>query len=150
MFPEIYSNEIADPELNAELGAIPSSRLLQYSLDGSYLDLTGVDDVEDASPEFSPDGSNLAFGRKYLDITRWTPGRQLWIMDTNTQEIREITNEPEENHYDFVWSPDGSLLALARFNKSQLTSPPEVWLTNSDGSYMNKIMPGGYAPHWIP
>lgn len=150
VFPEIYSNEITDPELSAELGAIPSSRLLQYSLDGSYLDLTGVDDVEDASPEFSPDGSSLAFGRKYLDTTRWTPGRQLWIMDTKKQDTRAITNEPEENHYDFVWSPDGSLLALARFNKSQLTNPPEVWLINTDGSYMNKIMPGGYAPHWIP
>ena len=150
VFPEIYSNELPNTDLSAELGAIPSSRLLQFSLDGTFIDLTGVDDVEDASPAFSPDGGYLAFGRKYLDIIRWTPGRQLWIMDTNSQESQAITDEPEENHYDFAWSPDGSLLAFARFNKSQLTAPPEVWLINTDGTYRNQIISGGYAPRWIP
>ena len=150
VFPEIYSNEVTDPELSAELDTIPSSRLLQYSLDGTYLDLTDVDDVEDASPEFSPNGDSLAFGRKYLDIAHWTPGRQLWIMDMNNQESRAITDEREENHYEFVWSPDGSQLAFTRFNKSQLTSPPEIWLIKTDGTYMNKIVSDGYAPRWIP
>jgi len=150
VFPEIYSNELANSELNEELGAIPSSRLLQYSLDGTYKDLTGVDDVEDASPAFSPDGGHLAFGRKYLDIIHWTPGRQLWIMEANNQESQAITGEPEENHYDFDWSPDGSLLAFTRFNKSQLTTPPEVWLINTDGTYRNQIVSGGYAPRWVP
>jgi WD40 repeat protein len=150
IFPEIYSNEIASPELSAELGAISSSHLLQYSLDGTFKDLTGVDEVEDASPAFSPDGGYLAFGRKYLDTISWTPGRQLWIMDTNNQESLAITDEPEENHYDFAWSPDGSLLAFARFNKNQLTAPPEVWLINTEGTYRNQIVSGGYAPSWIP
>ncbi len=39
IFPEIYSNEISDPSLTG-LESIPSSRLLEYSLDGSQQDLT--------------------------------------------------------------------------------------------------------------
>ncbi len=150
VFPEIFSNEIADPKLLPELGAIPSSRLLQYHLDGTYDDLTGADDVEDASPAYAPNGTKLAFGRKFLDITRWTPGRQLWLMQLDSGKARALTNAPRYNHYDFSWSPDGSQLAYSRFNKDVLTDPPEIWLMNADGTEEMLLITGGYAPQWIP
>lgn len=149
-FPEIFSNEIADPDLIEDFGAIPSSRLLQFHLDGSSDDLTGADDVEDASPAYSPNGDTLAFGRKFLDIANWTPGRQLWLMQPGRGENAKLTDAPQYNHYDFAWHPDGVRLAYSRFNKDLLTDPPEIWLVNADGTDPILLVTGGYAPQWIP
>lgn len=150
VFPEIFTNEISDPNTLPNLEAIQNSHLLQFSLNGSQKDLTGSDDVEDTSPAFSPDGKTLAFGRKFLDLTRWTPGRQLWLMDTDGSQGRAVTNDPYYNHYDIVWSPDGARLAYVRFNKNSLIDPPELWLMNADGSGATRLITGGYSPQWIP
>jgi Tol biopolymer transport system component len=150
VFPEIYLNEIADPNIITDLESVPSSRLLKYNLDGSVQDLTQVDNVEDSSPAFSPDGGQLIFARKYLDITRWTPGRQIWRMSADGTQANAITQEPYYNHYDLVWSPDGTRIAYVRFNKDLLIDPPELWLMNADGSGATRLVSGGYSPHWIP
>jgi len=150
VFPEIYTNEIADPNILTDLGAIPSSRLLQYDLQGNVRDLTATDSVEDATPVFSPDGQVLAFGRKFLDVARWTPGRQLWLMTADGSAARQMTDAALYNHYDFAWSPDGAQLVYSRFNKNTLTEPPEIWLLNLDGSGSQRLITGGYAPRWIP
>lgn len=150
VIPEIYLNEIADPEILTDLESVPSSRLLKYHLDGSMQDLTQVDYVEDSSPAFSPDGDKLAFARKFLDITRWTPGRQIWLMSADGEQPVAITQEPYFNHYDLVWSPDGAQVAYVRFNKDSLIDPPELWLMRANGSGATRLISGGYSPQWIP
>lgn len=150
VFPEIYLNDIADPNILTDLESVPSSRLLKYNLDGSAQDLTQADNVEDSSPAFSPDGTQLVFARKYLDIARWTPGRQIWKMSANGEQASAVTQEPYYNHYDLVWSPDGKRIAFVRFNKDALIDPPELWLMNADGSGATRLVSGGYSPHWIP
>jgi Tol biopolymer transport system component len=107
-------------------------------------------DLEDTSPAFSPDGQLIAFARKYLDAERWTPGRQLWLVQTDTGESHPVFDEPEYNFYDFAWSPDGSRLAFVRFNISALTIPPELWMVNTDGTNPVQLVIKGFAPQWIP
>jgi Tol biopolymer transport system component len=150
VIPEIYLNEIADPAILTDLESVPSSRLLKYNLDGSVQDLTQVDYVEDSSPAFSLDGETLAFARKFLDVTRWTPGRQIWLMSAEGEQPAALTQEPYFNHYDLVWSPDGTEIAYVRFNKDSLIDPPELWLMNSDGTGATRLISGGYSPQWIP
>lgn len=146
IFPEIYTNEISDPGLES----IPSSRLLEYRLDGSHQDLTQTDDVEDSSPVYIPDGSGLTFARKFLDVQRWTPGRQIWKMNVDGSQAAALTDEPYHNHYDLAWSPDGSDLAYVRFNKDDLTEPPELWMMGANGSNATRLVTSGYLPQWIP
>ena len=149
IFPEIYTNEISSPSLPG-LESIPSSRLLEYRLDGSHQDLTQTDDVEDSSPVYTPDGTGLAFARKFLDVQRWTPGRQIWKMNVDGSQAAAMTDEPYHNHYDLAWSPDGSDLAYVRFNKDALTQPPELWMMGADGSNATRLVTSGYLPQWIP
>lgn len=150
VFPEVFLDPLSASPALTDVVTVSSSRLLLFRLDGSQADLTRTSDVEDASPAFSPDGSRLAFGRKFLQPERWTYGRQLWLMNADGSGARSVTDDPVYNHYDFAWSPDGAWLAYTRFNKDLLTELPEVWLAHSDGSQRREVVKGGYAPRWIP
>lgn len=149
--PELVAADTADPNLLPELAATSSSRLIEFDRqDGTTKDLTRAEDLEDASPAFSPDGSTLAFARKYLDVSRWTPGRQLWLMRADGSGARALTQEPFYNHYQFAWSPTGDRLAFVRFNQTELTEPPEIWMVDPVTASSNRLVVGGYAPQWIP
>ena len=151
LIPEIIIEAIEESEALTDLKNIPSSHLLRFDIsDGSTHDLTQVNNLEDTSPAFSPDGRTVAFGRKFLDVARWTPGRQLWTMKPDGGDALQYTDDPTYNHYDFAWSPSGDQLAYTRFNKNLLTEPPEVWIMDADGSGALQLISGGYAPQWIP
>jgi Tol biopolymer transport system component len=138
-------------ETNTGLEALAVSHLVRFNLlDGSSEDLTRGGNVEDTSPAFAPDGSALAFSRKYLDDQHWTPGRQIWITTEGASEARQYTNSPNINHYDFAWSPDASRLVYVRFDKTQLTAPPEIWILDEVSGVSQRIIEGGFAPQWIP
>lgn len=128
-----------------------TSHLISFNrLDGKTTDLTKDDNLEDTGPAFSPDGSSLAFARKYLDITRWTPGRQLWLMKSDGSGARQLTDNAFDNHYDFAWSQDNRRLAYVISNQAKPTDPPELWLVNADGNNPVQLVIGGYAPQWMP
>lgn len=150
VFPEMSTIPI-DPALTVDLAPLPFSHLMRYDLsDGTLEDLSLMDYLEDAFPAYSPDGKRLAFARKYLNQERWTPGRQLWVMAADGSNTRQLTDDPQYNHYDFAWSPSGEAIAYTRFNQTLMTEPPQVWLINADGSQPQQLVSGGYAPQWIP
>ncbi len=147
---DIFLNPVStasDPSVEP----LQSSRLLLYHRgNGRSDDLSGADDLEDTNPVFSPDGAWLAFSRKYLDLTRWTPGRQLWVMKASGASARALTQDTQYNHYDIAWSPTGQQLAYVRFNQTLMTEPPEVWVINLDGARAERQVVGGYSPQWLP
>ena len=130
---------------------LAASHLILFNRqDGNVQDLSQADDLEDTSPAFSPRGTFLAFARKYLDVQRWTPGRQIWLMDFGSRQTDQLTNDPSYNHYSFSWSPSGDHLAYTRFNETMLTEPPEIWIINPLTGARNRLVVGGYNPKWLP
>jgi TolB protein len=149
--PEIFLNTGDSAAANPELDPVASSHLLRFNLiDGTIRDLTRTEELEDASPVFSPDGKLLAFARKYLDVQRWTPGRQLWVMRPDGGEARQLTDEADYNHYDFAWNPDSNQIAFVRFNQTSPIDMPAIWLYNLERGYQIELIKGAYSPHWIP
>ncbi len=149
--------EIVEENLNL-LESRAYSHLIRYVLaatqDSAALirteNLSNDVSLEDTAPVFSPDGTQIALARKYLDTMRWTPGRQLWLMQADGTQANRLTDEPFYNHYDFAWSPDGKRIAYVRFNQTVLTDPLELWVMNADGSDPIQLVKGGYAPQWLP
>jgi Tol biopolymer transport system component len=148
---EIFFNDenTSPKESNQEF--YMGSHLIQYNrFTGTTRDISNAENLEDTWPSFSPDGTYLAFARKYLDTTGWTPGRQLWLMESGWDKAQQLTDEPLYNHFGFVWSPAGDQLAFVRFNQSALTEPTEIWLIDMSTYWATSLVEGGFAPQWIP
>ncbi len=144
--------EITYPSvLPAEADPFGVAHLIQYSLsEDSTRDLSAQDNVEDAFPVYAPSGDLVVFSRKYLDIARSTPGRQVWLIQSDGTNPRAITNEPIYNHFDFTWSPDEKMLVYVRFSQTELTQAPEIWVYDMTIEKAWRLLRGGFAPRWIP
>jgi Tol biopolymer transport system component len=106
--------------------------------------------VEDASPSFSPDGRWVAFTRKFLDPGRWSPGRQVWLMNNARSELQPLTDEPGTTFSSLAWSPDSRRLAFMRKNIADLSQPSEIWWVDVISGEAVMIVGGGFLPGWIP
>ena len=125
--------------------------LLQYDLTKeTIVDLSQGNFLEDLNPSFSPQGLFLAYSRKSLDPEKWSPGRQLWVMDVEGAQTSPLTAAVDYNHTSFIWHPDGNQLAYVRYNQAKLSDPPEIWLINKDGTNNMRLIINGFAPTWIP
>jgi len=150
---EEANQEVNESEL--EPVRVLSSQLMVYQVDGDTIStLTEEPLAEDFSPAFSPDGSTLAFTRRYLDDERWTPGRQVWLMafpgaGSPASQLRPLTDSPSFMYMGIVWHPDGTKLAATRFDVTLLTEPPEIWLFERSGKALRLVI-GGFSPGWIP
>jgi dipeptidyl aminopeptidase/acylaminoacyl peptidase len=71
--------------------------------------------VKDAAPKWSPDGSTLAFR------SNRTGKNQVWLLHTDGGEAIQLT-DVKQGIGEFVWSPDGSQLALTISGEFKLTS----------------------------
>jgi hypothetical protein len=155
--PAFYYLSGVLPDSANEVGPVINSRLTRYLLEGSEpvaQDLSMDDSVEDMLPAYAPDKSFLAFARRYLSITRWTPGRQIWLMplalDGSPGQPYSLTDDPFYTHYDFAWSPDSQRLAYVRFNQTVLTEQPEIWIISLLTFAKEQLVVGGFYPQWLP
>jgi len=149
--PEIIFMDKETSNSTADLETYASSHLILFNRQTrSSQDLTaGKGFLEDTAPVFSPDGSYLAFARKFLDNARWTPGRQLWLLEDDKTGAVQYTDNPNFNHFDFAWSLDGSQLAFVRFNQTTFNEAPEIWLIGIHNGLTTSLVQGGFAPQWI-
>ncbi|TAK11740.1 MAG: hypothetical protein EPO32_10755 [Anaerolineae bacterium] len=144
------ANQPDDPA-NDDRVQVLTSHLLRYPLDGSPAeDLTLANILEDTAPALSPDGGWLAFARRYLDDARFTTGRQVWLMRPDGSDPRMLTNAPSDKHTAFAWHPDGSWLAVVRFNATTFTLPPEILLIHVETGEVLQLVSNAFSPQWLP
>lgn len=84
----------------------------------------------------SPDGRFLLFThRPFDDLNRL----DIWLVEVETGQIRELTNTPKLRSWGGEWSPDGRLIAFI----SQQSGYNEVWLVQPDGSNLRQLSHAG-------
>jgi Tol biopolymer transport system component len=140
-----------------------SCEIYVMNTDGSEpLRLTD-NNVEDRSPEWSPDGSMIVF-------VSWIPDRggEIFVMDDDGNNVKQLTDNRALDA-DPAWSPDGKKIAFVSHRDrvsrndhdyflASLTygpSPPidEIYVMNPDGSNQVRLtdnLATEKAPTWSP
>lgn len=90
-------------------------------------------------PQFSPDGTKLAF-HVWRDVN---------VLDLKTRTLHRLTTDPNNGMYP-SWSPDGTRLAFMTWREG----PTEIFTMNVDGTDQRPLvrLPTGSAidPRWSP
>jgi len=97
-------------------------------------------------PRWSPDGTQIAFLRDHGGDERW----DVWLVDRDGEQERNLTNEPALSHRDIVWSPDGGRIAYvsnaggAGFGVSVIDVRTGMKKALTDGAHDD------FQPRWSP
>jgi Tol biopolymer transport system component len=92
-----------------------------------------------AYPEWSPDGSQIAFHKHQSDAV-WS----IYVMDADGNHERRLTDTATQDAAP-VWSPDGSQIAFSRGS--------DIWIMNTDGSDQRLLLSDpvpGCCLDWSP
>ena len=111
------------------------------SVDGELAQVTD-DPADDLSPNWSPDGSKLAFSSNRA-------GRQqIYVINADGTSLSQITNSAGDDT-DPVWSLDGNRIAFT----SSRDGNKEIYLMNVDGSNETRLTTESgvdSSPKWSP
>ena len=82
----------------------------------------------DVQPRFSPDGKKIAFTSDRGGIDN------LWIMDIDGKNLKQITKENERQVNNPVWTPDGNyLIGRKHYRNTRSLGAGEMWLYHVGG-----------------
>ena len=82
----------------------------------------------DVQPRFSPDGSRIAF------TSDRGGGDNIWVMNTDGSDKRQVTKEDFRLLNQPTWSPDGRLIAAKKhFTTERSAGTGEIWLYHVSG-----------------
>lgn len=112
---------------------------------------------DDARAAWSPDGTQLAVARRYID-DRYTRGHQIALVNPADfgAEPRLLTDDPRYANLFFAWSPTGTDLVIQRYPEldenmqPNSTGRPEIWTVNAASSVLTRLAVNGYLPRWVP
>ena len=104
----------------------------------------------DNSPEWSPDGDKLAFGRSYTDEVGHDHS-EIYTVNVDGTGLTKLTNDPG-GFATFpavtpTWSPDGERIMF----RAGIYDDNGLWVVNADGTGLRKVTSGGGGdPVWSP
>ena len=92
------------------------------------------------SPSWAPDGSSVVFGAQRNRIIP-----DIWVVNANGSNLRDLTNTKFKSESSAVYSPDGTEVVFSRSS--------DLWLIHPDGSELTRLTNtprGEYSIAWRP
>jgi len=99
------------------------------NVDGTGLTQLTNDTSGAIHPAWSPDGTTIAY-------TSTTGGNQIWAMNPDGTNQRNLTNDGIGGNDFAAWSPNSQQIAFQRLRNSAQT---DVWVMNADGSSQTNL-----------
>lgn len=123
--------------------------------ESAFIDLTPAEDpIDDIAAEWHPSGESIVIARRYTD-DRWTPGYQLYLLDMESGESRELVYDERYSHGFFAWDDAGEWLLMQRFpllgedGEPNTEARPEVWAYHLETGELRLIAKNVFLPRWI-
>ena len=134
-------------------GDFCTSRIFVAAADGSGTRQVGDPDLDARSPDWSPDGSTIAFGGGNANPN---VGVHLYVMDADGSDVRQLGNVVGSD-WAFIrvdWSNDGTKI-VGQAGAADNISDWDIWVISADGSDATNVgaHPQGIdevLPSWAP
>jgi TolB protein len=120
--------------------------IYRAAVDGSVFENLTKEPTGDVLPAFSPDGSQVVFASER------DGNLEIYVMNADGSDPRNLSNLPDRFDWEPVWSPDGTQIAFVSISLAD-QSDAEIYVMNADGSDVHAVTSGGGAegfPVWSP
>lgn len=104
--------------------------------------LTGLEG-QDSQPMWNPDGKQIIF------VSSRTGSGDIWIMNNDGSNQKQLTKNIDGSKWNPAWSPDGKKISFVLIR----TDNVEIWTMNSDGGNQKELinnLNGNHEPMWSP
>ena len=116
--------------------------------------LTQSTDNDDGSPVWSPNGQYIAFHSRHEDNpTASTYNRygkdDIYVMDADGENPRNLTQNPDAHDWEPVWSPDGQYIAFISYHDDNY----DIYVMDADGENPRNLTQNtayDSSPVWSP
>jgi Tol biopolymer transport system component len=103
--------------------------------DGQPVQLTD-DPEKEFDPDLSPDGTTIAYRR---NPHSHSDEADIWVMDIDGGNKRNLTNAPERSNWAPAWTPDGRIVFSSIGDSS---GELELWSMDADGGSLRRVASG--------
>jgi uncharacterized repeat protein (TIGR01451 family) len=137
-------NSYTPPVYRLAYDSKPGTNFEVYAVNADGTNLVNVSNMSggDSDPDWSPDGSKIAW-------VHYAGNAEIYVASADGSNMQQLTSNDADDS-EPKWSPDGTKIAF----RSERDGHPEVYVMNADGSGQTRLTNiascQGYAPQWSP
>lgn len=114
---------------------------------GPFQEGEALDTGQFSPPIMQHNGVLLTYARQ---STTRENGKQLWWMNTQTKQVKQITDEKSYTHAHYLWNLADTQLLYQRIDITNSNATPEVWVWHVETNQFEQVAHSAALPVWLP